>query len=101
MLRRRRLLAWTTLIVVAVVGSAILVGQSDSSHRGATAAIRDIQVSRNSYIAHVEPSVAVNPQNPLNLLVASQLLGHGRRVIGTYVSLDGGASRQDNGPLRA
>ena len=60
-----------------------------------------MRVSHDSYSAHVEPSVAVNPQDPRNLLAASQLFGRGYDVIGTYVSFDGGATWHDNGTLRA
>jgi hypothetical protein len=96
----RRLLA-AVIVGVGLFGSVITAAHAISPTASAAVAISDTRVSHDAYSAHVEPSVAVNPRNPRNLLAASQILGHDSHVLGTYVSLDGGATWRDNGPLRA
>jgi hypothetical protein len=62
----------------------------------------NIRVSNDTYRAHSEPMVAINPANPLNLLGGSKFFtdpAHYRFQIGTYVSFDGGCSWADNGVL--
>ncbi|HKG26773.1 MAG TPA: hypothetical protein VKB09_14080 [Thermomicrobiales bacterium] len=68
----------------------------------ADASIPNVQVTDAADLAHVEPSVAVNPANPKNLLAATQLLpepGPGPTTLGAYASFDGGRIWQDVGPL--
>src|SRR5262249_7377308 len=75
--------------------------------RGAAAGPHDrrpvnIRVSRDGYAGHGEPSVAVNPRNPRNLLGACMVwhgnqLGH--EVIATYASFDGGRAWRSNGAV--
>jgi hypothetical protein len=57
-------------------------------------------VSHDQYLAHVEPSVALNPRHPGNLLAASQV-GPGLypNTISVYVSFDRGASWRVGGAL--
>lgn len=68
----------------------------------ADVSIPNVQVSDESGLAHVEPSVAVNPANPHNLLAATQLVPASEKeptLIGAYTSFDGGKTWQDVGPL--
>ena len=68
----------------------------------AAAPIATAQVADDADLAHVEPSVAVDPAHPNNLLAATQLLATadlGRTAIGAYDSSDGGQTWQDVGPL--
>src|SRR5262249_7640405 len=59
-----------------------------------------VQVTDDASLFHVEPSVAVNPANPHNLLAATQLIpASGPTAIGAYASFDGGQTWQDVGPL--
>jgi hypothetical protein len=75
--------------------------QPHISTNGPVAVIPNVQVSHDRYAAHAEPSLAVNPLNPRNLLGAAQLLASTREsaVLGTFVSQDGGRSWHDNGAL--
>jgi hypothetical protein len=61
----------------------------------------DYRVTRDHYAAHAEPSLAVNPRNPLNLIGTAQFLTSGRDSArpGSFASFDGGRTWQDNGPL--
>src|SRR5260370_20597201 len=90
-------------------GLARAVGGWPSFHHGAVAAHMEgaqartgwttVQVSHDRFPAHAEPSLAVNPRNPRNLLGASQVFGPTQHTIGTFVSFDGGLTWRDNGPL--
>jgi hypothetical protein len=62
------------------------------------------RVSRDAFIGHVEPALAVDPTNPHHLLAASQVVppddpAGDRRQLATYVSFDGGRSWRSNGAL--
>jgi hypothetical protein len=61
-----------------------------------------VQVSGPNTPDHVEPSVAVNPQLPQNLLAASMFLRAPDQppFPGTFTSNDGGRTWHDNGALR-
>ncbi len=59
----------------------------------------NIQVSHDGYTAHGQPSLAVNPRNPYNLLGAAMAMGIGTLVEETFVSFDGGRTWHDDGPL--
>jgi hypothetical protein len=61
-------------------------------------------VSRDTYVGHVEPHLAIDPTDPSRLLAAAQLVPRShpsgdRRQLGTYLSLDGGKSWRSNGAL--
>jgi hypothetical protein len=56
-------------------------------------------VSHDRYPAHAEPSLALNPRDPRNLLGASQVIGPGLHSVETFASFDGGRTWRDNGPL--
>ncbi len=62
----------------------------------------NIRVSNDTYKAHSEPMLAINPANPLNLVGGSKFFTDPARYrfqIGTYTSFDGGCSWTDNGVL--
>jgi hypothetical protein len=62
--------------------------------------VANVQVSHDLYTTHVEPYLAVNPRNSLNLLATAQVFKQQYdRAPGTFVSFDGGSSWQDNGLL--
>jgi hypothetical protein len=56
-------------------------------------------VSHDRYPAHAEPSLALNPRDPRNLLGASQVISPGLHSVETFASFDGGRTWRDNGPL--
>ncbi|MBV9278693.1 MAG: exo-alpha-sialidase [Chloroflexi bacterium] len=58
-------------------------------------------MTRDTFAAHAEPSLAVNPKNPRNLLGTAQFLTAGRETArpASFVSFNGGRAWQDNGPL--
>lgn len=73
-----------------------------SATAATTATAENIRVSNDRYKAHSEPMLAINPDNPLNLVGGSKFFtdsAHYRFQIGTYVSFDGGCSWADNGVL--
>jgi hypothetical protein len=81
-------------------------GRARRRHTRATpspSATANIRVSHVDALHHVEPSVAVNPSDPNNLLAASQLLSTDNpdqpTLLGTSVSFDGGQTWQENEPL--
>jgi TAT (twin-arginine translocation) pathway signal sequence len=57
----------------------------------------NVRVSHDRYREHVGPSVAVNPRDPRQLLVACQASPATPELIVTYLSFDGGASWQNGG----
>jgi hypothetical protein len=58
-----------------------------------TGGIPNVRVSTDRYGVHVEPSVAVNPRNPRQLLAASQVSpGADPEFLATYLSFDSGAT---------
>jgi hypothetical protein len=63
------------------------------------AGIANVHVSHDHYGVHIEPSVAVNPRHPRQLLAACQASPTANpRFIATYLSFDAGATWQ-NGAL--
>ncbi len=63
-------------------------------------AVRDTRVSRDRFAFHADPSVAVNPRDPKNLLVTcTAFRPTGQSVLAAYSSFDGGATWQSNGQL--
>jgi hypothetical protein len=97
-----------TALACGLIGLLLAVGQAtvpaDHAAARGSSAPRDvvwpvIQVSHDRYPAHAEPSLAVNPRNPRNLLGAAQLFGPRQNTVGTFVSLDGGQTWRDNGSL--
>jgi hypothetical protein len=68
----------------------------------ATEETANIQVSNGIYRAYSEPMVAINPENPLNLVGGSKFFTdpeHYRFQIGTFSSFDGGCHWTENGVL--
>jgi hypothetical protein len=91
-----------TRFLIATALLLAVIGETPPVH--AAPPIPNIQVSRDHYAAHAEPSLAVNPRDPRNLLGAAYLLPATHtfdrgRLPGTFVSFDGGATWRDNGPL--
>jgi hypothetical protein len=61
----------------------------------ATGTVPNVRVSADRYEVHVEPSVAVNPRNPRQLLAACQVSpGADPEFLATYLSSDSGATWQ-------
>jgi hypothetical protein len=55
-------------------------------------------VTRDRFLGHVEPDVAINPDNAKNLLGACQFVVAQRtRLPGSFASFHGGRSWHDNG----
>ena len=63
--------------------------------------LANLQVSGTSTPDHVEPAIAVNPQQPQNLLAAAMFLSSPDQppFPGTFTSNDGGRTWQENGSL--
>lgn len=93
-MRRSIALALLALGCITPVSSAAPQAAAGSS------AQRNVVVTHDHYLGHVEPDVAVNPRNPTNLIGACQFeLGPRKRLPGTFGSFDGGRTWQDNGLL--
>lgn len=63
---------------------------------------QNIRVSHDSYLAHSEPMLAEDPNNPLHLVGGSKFFtdpAHYRFQIGYYTSFDGGCTWTDGGIL--
>jgi hypothetical protein len=68
--------------------------------RVASLSVTNVQVSRDSALAHSEPALAINPANPNNLVAGSKFFSdpaNYRFHIGTFFSVDGGRSWHDSG----
>jgi hypothetical protein len=77
-------------------GTGSLPPATDSAPPGTVAA--NVRVSNDQYKVHVEPSVAVNPRNPRQLLAACQVSPTADpEFVATYLSFDAGASWQGGG----
>src|SRR5919202_1939395 len=64
--------------------------------------ISNVRVSNDTYLAHSEPHVAVNPKNARNLVAGSKFFTDPATYqfkIGTYFSRDGGRTWHDSGLL--
>jgi hypothetical protein len=71
------------------------VPTSPASTGSSAGAVSNVRVSGDRYGVHVEPSVAVNPRNPRQLLAACQASpGADPEFLATYVSSDSGATWQ-------
>jgi hypothetical protein len=68
------------------------VPRAPSSRAGA-----NVRVTHDRYREHVGPSLAVNPRDPRQLLVACQASPAVPELVVTYVSSDGGASWRNGG----
>jgi hypothetical protein len=85
--------------VTAVI--ALLIAWTAGGQAQAAATTPNVQVTDDSDLFHVEPSVAVNPTDSQNLIATTQLIpaSGGPTIIGAYASFDGGQTWQDSGPL--
>src|SRR5205085_11585403 len=62
--------------------------------------LQNVKVSQSKYAAYGEPYLAVNPDNPHNLLGAAQDIDASSwPKPGTFASFDAGMTWQDNGAL--
>ena len=62
--------------------------------------IANVRVSQDTFLAHSEPMIVQNPNNPLNLVGGSKFftdLAHYQFKIGYYASFDGGCTWTDGG----
>lgn len=100
-LPRRSMLRLAALAGTAAGSGFAATGAAAQTVPGADEGIRNVRVSADGYGLHAEPSLAINPRDPRNLLGASQAWtgdsSQGRIV--TYASFDGGAHWRSNGPL--
>ncbi len=73
-----------------------------SENQQARLSVSNVQVSHDTALAHSEPSVAINPKNPNNLIAGSKFFSNPKQYrfkIGTYYSMDGGQTWHDSGTL--
>jgi hypothetical protein len=94
----------TTLLLTSLLNSGCWVAPPESAHAAVVSGavlVHDVQVTHDHYTAHVQPSIAVNPRDPRNLLVTALLFRsqHGPYV-GSFASFNGGRTWRDNGPLQ-
>ena len=78
-------------------GSCVKLGQHPR------APYTNVQVSHDNYLAHSEPMLAEDPQNPLHLVGGSKFFTNPARYrfqIGYYTSFDGGCTWLDGGLLQ-
>jgi hypothetical protein len=59
----------------------------------------NVQVTHDDFSAHIEPTVAVNPREPDNLLAACRVFTGGQITVAAYASFDAGRTWQGAGPL--
>ena len=88
-----------TAVIAGCGQSRSTVAPPPSAAGGQPAAAGAVQVSHDQFGAHAEPSVAVNPRNPRNLLAAARVFQGKARDLATYASFDGGLTWQSNGIL--
>src|SRR5947209_13761173 len=72
------------------------------AHAARSSAFPNVRVSKDQYLAHSEPALAMNPRNHLNLLAGSKMFTDPVQYafkIGTYYSKDGGKTWHDSGFL--
>ena len=104
---RRSLLRGTTAAAATAAGLSLLSCTSEGSPAGPAAPTTPaaatppgadglhVRVSNDRYGVHVEPSVAVNPRDPRQLLAACQVSSTADpEFLATYLSFDAGASWQ-------
>jgi hypothetical protein len=100
-----RAISRRTLLRGGVTVAAVAALPSSAAGRAVRASIADggianVRVSRDRYGVHVGPSLAANPLDPRQLLVACQAATTGNPDrIATYISLDAGATWQSGGQL--
>jgi hypothetical protein len=88
-------------------GKAEFVGQKadpalDVVNRNAPPGQVNVRASRDQYISHSEPSIAMDPLNPDHLIAGSKMYENLPKYLfkaGTYESFDGGRSWEDQGQL--
>jgi hypothetical protein len=94
---RRVILGTAASGAIAAIGSPLAQAFAIDSRDGLP---NNTRVSGDDYNEHAEPSLAVNPRNPRNLLGACMSWYTGNNeIITTYASFDGGRSWRSNGAL--
>jgi hypothetical protein len=95
---RRAAAAVTTLALTELTRRPLAVPHN---HRPPTLVgrPRDIQVSRDSFTLHGEPSLAVKPLDPGGLLGCCMAQGSTTQTVATYSSFDQGSTWTSNGSL--
>lgn len=78
---------------LAVAGIPIRALAAESRRPASTPA--NVQVTHDGQDVHMEPSLAVNPRDPHNMLASCELT----LPMGAYASFDGGQTWQSTGPL--
>jgi hypothetical protein len=74
----------------------------DELNRTAPPGVRNYRASRDSYISHSEPTIAMDPLDHDHLMAASKMYENNEDYlfkVGTYESFDGGRTWQDQGQL--
>jgi len=105
-LSRRTFLSGLTAAAAALAAGSLPACSADSAHSapaarsaGTGGPFPGIRVSHDAFPVHGEPSVAVNPRNPRNLLGCCMAQSGTAQSIATYASFDAGATWTSNGPL--
>jgi BNR repeat-like domain len=91
----RRGFCGSALAASSLVAAGVPVRALATEGRAPTGPPANVRVSHDGQPTHVEPSLAVNPRDPSNLLAACRVNG----PLATYASFDGGLTWQSNGPL--
>jgi len=93
-------------VLVGTLISTLLAVSPGSAGADETWPWQNVRVSNDQWLAHSEPSIAIDPTNPDNLVGASKMFNtlaggsNGYRFkIGTYYSNDGGETWVDQGML--
>lgn len=93
-----------SLRLLALVSGLLLSAAICLPARAATRAsvFPNIQVSKDRFLAHSEPALAMNPRNHMDLLAGSKMFTNPAKYefkVGTYYSKDGGKTWHDSGFL--
>jgi hypothetical protein len=87
-------------MAVSAIGVVrMTVGESGAAAPAPPPARTNVQVTGDRFIAHIEPSLAVNPRNGRNLLAACRVFEGPLIGIAAYASFDAGASWSGAGML--
>jgi hypothetical protein len=70
-----------------------------TSRRDGSMVPENVRVTDDTFAAHIEPALAVNPQNPRNLLATCRVFAGPDVGLAAYASFDGGGTWQSHGLL--
>lgn len=97
---RRPIRSCALAVSITLVALTGLVSPQRSGAQAVQGGADNIRVSRGRYLDYGEPSLAVNPRAPHNMLGAAQCFnGLALPRPCTFASFDGGRSWRDRGPL--